>query len=195
MKNKICIIVTILIAVCCKKQSKSVDSFKIISPSENFDLINDTSKGTVTAIINGVFWRGFPNADSLNNFSFTATKYRKSGENFIPTEIFSIFKIRRTTGNQIIYKSDSTLNLTPLIAKTSSFFGTFKPDGDVTCEDFSVILADSANNIIQITKQINNYSEVFGTFKLSLVKINNCSTPHYSDTLKLSNGYFHFKLK
>ncbi|MCA6436388.1 MAG: hypothetical protein IM600_15435 [Bacteroidetes bacterium] len=195
MKIKISIIILSIITVHCKKQYKPNESTQTNVPSKDFDYINDTTKGTITVIINGNLWRGFPYADSSSNFSFTATKYRKSGENFLPMEIFSIFKIRRTTGNQIIYKSDSTLNLTPLIAKTSSFFGTFKPDGDVTCEDFSVILADSANNIIQITKQINNYSEVFGTFKLSLVKINNCSTPHYSDTLKLSNGYFHFKLK
>lgn len=193
MRFKLYILALIILVLGCGKKTKQPDS--IVQPNVVFDLINDTTKGTVTATINGVLWRGFPHVDSLNNFSFTATQYRKSGNNYLPQEIFSIFKIRKIIVSQIIHKSDSTLNLTPLIAKTSAFFGTFKPDGDVTCEDFSVIDSDSANNLVQITKQINNYSEVYGTFKLSLIKTINCSTSHYSDTIKLNNGYFHLKLK
>lgn len=195
MKNKSYIVILLFIIVCCKKKTNSNDNSKTNIFTENIDLINDTSNGTVNAKINGVLWRGFPHVDSLNNFSFTATKYRISGNNYLPNEIFSIFKIKKMSGSQIIFKSDSTLNLTPLIAKTSAFFGTFKPDGDVTCEDFIVIEADSSNNIVQITKQIDNYSEVYGTFKLNLIKINNCSTHHYPDTVKFTNGYFHLKLK
>lgn len=187
------IIISCLILLSCKKQKKVSET--IVQPNTQFDLINDTTKGIVSATINGNYWHGFPILDTGSKFGFTATLFKKSDNTFLPWESLSIFKIKKNLLNQIVYKTDSLLNTNPSIAKTSGFFSTKQNDGDVSCEYFEIYEKDSLFNSVTITKQVNNYTEVYGNFSLTFIKFYNCNFPHYPDTLKIKNGYFHIYLK
>jgi hypothetical protein len=74
-------------------------------------------------------------------------------------------------------------------------FNTSEDDGDVGCEFFEVDETDSLNNYIQITRMKNDFSEIWGTFNVSFVKVQDCSHRLHSQHLTARYGYFHVFVK
>ena len=66
--------------------------------------------------------------------------------------------------------------------------------GDTACERF---VPDSTynNNFIQITRMSADTSIVDGVFNMKLVKIQDCPDRDYPDTLMITEGRFHLKIK
>jgi len=66
---------------------------------------------------------------------------------------------------------------------------------DAICEFFEVNEKDSLTNFIQITQEKNNFSEIWGIFRVTYLKTSGCSYPFYPDDLIVENGYFHVFVK
>ncbi|MBX3163054.1 MAG: hypothetical protein KF900_01120 [Bacteroidetes bacterium] len=146
----------------------------------------DTIKGKVSAEINGKSERFFITTDVYEEtFNFYPQKYLKG---------FVIAGVKKNLISQKVYNIVNGVNSVP--KKTYAFFHTYWTDGDVFCENFDIPETDTLNNYIQITKQNNNYKEVFGVFSLTLIKTQDCKERQYpDDTMRIRNGYFHLYLK
>jgi hypothetical protein len=63
-------------------------------------------------------------------------------------------------------------------------------DGNVMCEHFTVEVSDSLSNFVQITKELNNFQEIWGKYSVTLVRVQGCYSGFYSDKLIIRNGIF-----
>lgn len=130
------------------------------------------------------------------NFSIALENYRIVEGSLSPWEALSISEIRKETNLfQRILKRDTIASIYPNKARNvGAYFGTPQADGDVTCDSYYVIEQDSVNNWIVIDKQLDNFSEVWGSFSLHLFRTRSCSSSIYLDTLLITDGKFHFSL-
>jgi hypothetical protein len=96
---------------------------------------------------------------------------------------------------QTIHKMPYSINRFSDSTSTWAYFGTSQDDGDVGCEFFEVDETDSLNNYIQITRMKNDFSEIWGTFNVSFVKVQDCSHRLHSQHLTARYGYFHVFVK
>lgn len=64
-------------------------------------------------------------------------------------------------------------------------------EDDVGCDYYQVYEADTLNNWIQITKEVNNYGEIWGEFSVTYLKESGCPDSPYPDTVRIRNGTFH----
>lgn len=122
-------------------------------------------------------------------------KYRIVGGEPWPWEILSLLHVHHKLDSvQRIYNRDS-LNTasTDLVSRVGGFFSSPKYY-DVGCEIFEVIESDSINNWVVLDSQSNDFSEVSGRFALHMYKVQGCDADKYADTLRITDGKFHFSL-
>ena len=111
-------------------------------------------------------------------------EFIKSNNN-IRTEFIYLTSIPKTLLRQNLY-SDFTNN-----DLASSLYFTNDLEDDVGCDYYHVYEADSLNNWIQITKEVNNYGEIWGEFSVTYLKESGCPDSPYPDTVRIRNGTFH----
>jgi hypothetical protein len=151
--------------------------------------------GTATAEINGVVWEaGVFKSSREDKFSLRFDKiledeYVDASESINLNLIIPKEKIIQT-----IWNRDSTFGILPI--SEVDLFGSFSTsrigDIDVTCDIFRVIESDSAHNWVSIDKEVDNFSEVWGSFEMKLYRKEGCNTSPYPDTLHITDGRFYF---
>ena len=67
--------------------------------------------------------------------------------------------------------------------------------GDTRCEYFLPDTTDAQNNWIQITSEEGNYKIVEGSFRLKMIKTQDCPDRDYPDTVNITDGYFKLHLE
>ncbi|MBX3163352.1 MAG: hypothetical protein KF900_02635 [Bacteroidetes bacterium] len=180
------IIIVVFSIQACKKDSPI--------PLSDEPNLADSVKGRVSAEINGKQEHFFVTTDTVRNklsrFNiYFGASYPSSYNN----KSVTIGGIEKNLISQRIYTLTLDTNIVQI--RTNAMFYTTWNDGDVLCEVFEALESDSLNNYVMITKQNNNYEEVFGTFSLTFIKTQDCEGRHYADTLRIRNGYFHLYLK
>ncbi len=100
-------------------------------------------------------------------------------------EEIKIINLRKTLSIQRfqhlwVYSSNNTDSL-------SAFYKTI--DYDAFCDGYEIWDADSLNNWVQITQENNDYSEIWGKFSATFIKVFSCSTA--PDTVRIRNANFH----
>lgn len=176
MKRKV-LVLLILVVIGCKK-----------------DQIVQTSVHSMSVEINGISWSGETSIAPVEKVNFNVRKDKVIDGVIVPWENFSIGYFNKILGKQHIYPYDTNAVFDPVINRTASFT-TRQDDGDVLCDYFDVIEADSLDNWVQITREENNFGEVWGVFQVSLYRVNGCAASIYPDTLRLTNGTFHLVLE
>lgn len=91
--------------------------------------------------------------------------------------------------HQLYY--DTTYTAFPNEKPTSRMF-TFDTLGNL-CEEYFINEADLANCYVEITKERNNFEEVWGTFQVSLKKVKTCETGVLPEILTIEKGEFYIK--
>ncbi len=148
----------------------------------------EPSKGEVQCEYNGVSWVPdlvvFTNDNPYNVEGNLYFKIIKSNNN-VRKEFLYLSNISKTLFKQKLYSgftdSDST---------TSHYF-TNDLEEDAGCDYYQVYEADSLNNWVQITKEINDYGEIWGKFSVTYLKETGCPGSPYPDTVRIRNGAFH----
>lgn len=158
--------------------------------------IEDTTYGTTATEINGTSWNQDIKLVELGDsdkFSFYAFKYKDVDGTPIVFEVLSFNQIDKIKNKQQNVKSwnlgqsgNNYLN---------ARFTTTQDDGDLSCDRFEILETDSTNNWIQITKEEDDYNEVWGNYSATFVRKYGCPSSPYTDTLRFRNGSFHFKFK
>jgi len=154
--------------------------------------------GKTKTEINGVIWEQDIKDvlfDDNGYFEFAAFKYKKIGGVHVVSEILSFNKIKPTNVRQTVKAWIAGQSTNPNPFHLDARFGTSQADGDVSCDMFQILEADSLNNWIQITKEKDNYKEVWGTYSATFIRLEGCASSPYPDTLRMRNGSFHFKFK
>ena len=145
--------------------------------------------GEASATRNGEVWNAKVVCDNRNpNFLLSMSR----GEN-------------RYTGTLHISNFEPVLERQQLVKYLSSGIGS-GPEGrlcnsrfismldDQSCDRFDLLEADSANNYIRITRQENNYDEIWGEFSATYIRTGvTCNSEEFADTLIFRDGTFHFK--
>ena len=129
--------------------------------------------------------------DSNNTFAFSSrTPNGKGGTK----EIVSFQSIKKTNAVQkLVPVYGLSFEALYLGAPNFSFINIII-GGDTACERF---VPDSTynDNYIQITRMNADTSIVDGVFNMKLVKIQDCPDRDYPDTLMITEGRFHLKIK
>lgn len=133
--------------------------------------------------------------DNNTKFGMVCGKGKKIDGVEVPWQSLSFSVVRKSIGFQRLYKETQLLNTNPDSANTCASFSTTQDDGDVLCDIYEVIEADSLTNYIQITKETGNYKEVWGTFSVNFVRTRGCSESTLPDTLRIRDGQFHVVLQ
>jgi hypothetical protein len=120
----------------------------------------------------------------------TSTKSIEFEHTLVPFHYFGLGFLPETLKRQ---KLETTDYNDPYSATSPCWatFSTMEDDGDVGCERFIVDVSDSLSNFVQITKELNNFQEIWGKYSVTLVKVQGCASGFYSDKLTIRNGYFH----
>ncbi len=74
-------------------------------------------------------------------------------------------------------------------------FTTSEDDGCIIGDIFDIDTSGIQNNYIQITKQKDNYHEIWGEFRVKLIRTHNCNCTDLPDTIEFSKGTFHILFK
>lgn len=78
------------------------------------------------------------------------------------------------------------------IPQYTVFYGV--GDCHSSCDVFSLLEADSANNWIAFTSERDRFTEFSGEFSATFVRTQGCPITHFpDDTLRIRNGRFHMK--
>jgi hypothetical protein len=120
----------------------------------------------------------------------SSTKSIEFEHTLVPFHYFGLGFLPETLKRQKL----ETTNYNDPFSATSpcwAIFSTMADDGDVGCEEFIVDVSDSLSNFVQITKELNNFQEIWGKYSVTLVKVQGCASGFYSDKLTIRNGYFH----
>jgi hypothetical protein len=171
MKTIFFLVVSTILFSCCKKKE------------------NTPYKGEVSFLMNGKNYSGTLTAGG-NDSTFSFSLFNE--KNNINQDNFTFDFVRKNSMKQRIDKR-VVFNFVPNFAECS--YGTSQDDGDVVCELFNTSKVDSTTNFIQITKQENNYKEVWGDFNVTLYKTESCPEKNSGDTLRCTNGKFHLLLE
>lgn len=176
IKRKV-LVLSILVVIGCKK-----------------DQIVQTSVHSMSVEINGNIWSGDTKVAPSERLNFYGLTYKTIDGVTVTWENLSLGFFDMAQGKQRIYPYDTNAVFNPYLAKTASL-EAYQADGDVGCDLFDVIEADSLDNWVQITREENNFGEVWGVFQVSLYRVNGCAASIYPDTLRLTNGTFHLVLE
>ena len=176
IKRKV-LVLSILVVIGCKK-----------------DQIVQTSVHSMSVEINGNIWSGDTKVAPSERLNFYSITYKTIDGVKVNWEQMGFGYFDMSLARQRIYPFDTNAVFDPFIAKSASF-STNQDDGDVGCDLFDVIEADSLDNWVQITQEKNNFGEVWGVFQVSLYRVNGCAASIYPDTLRLTNGTFHLVLE
>jgi hypothetical protein len=156
----------------------------------------DTTKGKIDFYLNDGKEDMFHVKSNIieNKLCITGCKLKQVEDQLVAFHYFSICLSNNTLIKQKIVKQNSN---NPYSDSTSTWasFGTMQDDGDAGCEYFDVNEADTLNNFVQITKQQNNFAEIWGNFSVSFNKISSCASGFYPNTIVIKNGYFHVFVK
>jgi len=189
MKQLIILPIFLLFSHCVKKE---------IGYNPPQDII-DTTLGRVAFDLNGTRENNFHiYAHRINNKIVLTYGKNKAVDNQLMTfQYFDICLDNRSLEKQPLVKLYTEEDVKFLDStKAWSRFSTMADDGDAGCEFFELEQdGDSAINWIQVTRQNNDFKEVWGVFSVNLVKTQDCSERFYSDRLVIRNGYFHAIVK
>jgi hypothetical protein len=139
-------------------------------------------------------------AGRVNNKLFVnGIKYRYYEDHFNYSQILQIRCVTNKLNlRQNLYRWNW---LTALISEDSiknmAHLYTVIEDAEATCEFFNVLEADTINNYIIITKEIGNFREFWGEFKLHLTRTEQCGAKYnyYQVDDAIIRGNFHSKTK
>jgi hypothetical protein len=86
---------------------------------------------------------------------------------------------------------------TDLLKPVAHFYTTSSDGDDVIADEYYMVEADSLTHFINITEELNNYSEIRGVFSMSLARreINKYTQFPNLDTVRFRNCSFHLFLK
>jgi hypothetical protein len=159
--------------------------------------IIDTNLGRVDFYLNNQHTSDFHcSVGTLNNkIVLGGYKLKNVGGQLVPFHYFSICiahkELMRQRIFRIVYGGDPYSDN----PNTWANMTTAQDDGDVACEIFDVDQNDSTNNFVQMTKEKNNYSEIWGNYSMTFVKTSTCSNALYPEVVQIRNGYFHVYVK
>ena len=144
---------------------------------------------TFTALINGIPWqpRDIRIVDDDTTMEITFERYNEFGEK---RETYTFNLIKKNNLVQRIYPRDYKITHGFGLNLFSGFF-TSIDDGDVVCDAYNVLAADSINNFLQIESQSNNYKEITGRLNATYYRFDSCRGSTWQDTLRITNGKFH----
>lgn len=158
----------------------------------------DTTKGRMSFELNG-YYEGMFHIQATkvkNKIDLWGDKTKVIDNRLVSFEFIEICFGNKTMKKQPIFDlivkgdeefSDST--------RAWGGFYTMDDDGDAGCESFAINDKDSVNNWIKITKENNDFGEVWGNFSMSFTKTKNCDNKLYPDAVVIRNGYFHVFVK
>ena len=129
--------------------------------------------------------------DSNNTFTFSS--YTPNGKSSIK-ESMSFGSIKKTNAVQKLVPVYKWSFAALYLGAPNFHFGNIVIGGESPCEWF---VPDSTynNNFIQITGMSADTSIVDGVFNMKLVKSVDCPDRDYPDTLMITEGRFHLKIK
>lgn len=159
---------------------------------------NNSEYGTLKVKLNGDKWTGKVNVNTsmvAGKFTIGVSRMIKMEGVYICRDQLGLSFLYRTKDQQRLFSTDSIANYDPANSRTSASFGTTQDDGDVMCDLFEVIDSESENNYFIITKEENDFSEIWGKFAVSLKKTISCSASEYPDIIRFTDGEFHVFLK
>jgi len=187
MKRLFLIPVVFLLSSCVKKQGSFAKP-----PIDSFD----TTLGRMSFFIDGNETNSFHvSGQKINNKLVVNGNKNKVFENrLVPFHAFTLCFDNNSLSRQRLFKVNSSIVYSDS-SKGWAQFGTMADDGDVVCELFDIRESDSTNNWVQIKKQQNDFGEVWGNFRVSFSKVQDCKSKFYSDDLVVTNGYFHVFVK
>ena len=186
MKNQIIFVFLFpLLFVSCKDEPCSRNVSTI------FYTINGKPDTSYTTDIRGMFF-----IDSNNTFSFvsgTRGLNSVSGSGTVK-EFVSFRSIKKTNVVQKLVPAQGWSFEAFYLGAPNFNFGNVMIGGDTPCEWF---VPDSTynDNYIQITRMNADTSIVDGVFNMKLVKSVDCPDRDYPDTLMITKGRFHLKIK
>ena len=157
--------------------------------------------GGMEAELNGEKWEAIINTfnDGLDSFNFRAfviEESRSAGKKIeYQKEAMPFSWVQKKIGKVILYDYMARRNQDSLRKYPRCSFYTLQEHGEIPCESFRIVDADSVNNYIELTGQKDNFSEVWGNFSVTFYKESTCYKGHYPDTIRFRNGKFHFYLR
>lgn len=143
--------------------------------------------GTAQCTYNGNIWEtdevicGYSNTGEKDTISINL----KKNNNNVRKEQILITNIPNNLSKQRIYRGID--NRDTLIAT----YLTTDIEYDASCDAYRVYEPDSLNNWVQITKEENNYGEIWGNFSITFIKVDSCEGTPYPDTVRIRDGVFH----
>ncbi len=154
------------------------------------------SDGAASAKLNGKDWEAHVfRREVASKLSILIEKYGADVE-YDASESISFYLVAKELDSlQKVYEIDSAYGTVAPSVSTKLYgsFGTSRVgNGDVTCDIFQVIEADTAHNWVRIEKQVDNFTEVWGSFEMKLYRKEGCNTSPYPDTLHVTDGRFYF---
>lgn len=148
--------------------------------------------GYINTQSNGINWSAKVRAARIIHFVDKFDILFEKYNNKILIELLGFSTIPMSTGRYRIFKKDFTIQ-DPL--KATSNFYTLSDDGDVICDVYHVVEADSVSNYIEIESYSQSNNEVRGRFAVKLsVGLPKCFAAA-PDSITFLNGNFHAKIK
>ncbi len=174
MKKTISIIPVLLLILifACKKEE----------PQEEKEI-----NGEAKCVYNGSLWIADNAAASAlkNNRDTFKIGFSKS-INGIRNGSIRFGTLIKTTEKQYVKRINVNYDTLPY-----GWYVTNDIEEDAMCDTYYPIESDSINNWIHITKQENDYQEMWGEFSISLYKESGCDGSPYPDTVIVRSGTFH----
>ncbi|MBK0401371.1 hypothetical protein I5M27_00135 [Adhaeribacter sp. BT258] len=177
MKNLFIILFTFLFFGCSKEKNQPIE-------------------GSLTCKLNGTYWTGkIKGSNRGAKFGFVCQKLKIIDGKEVPWQDLGFGAVNKNVNTQRLYEANQLVNEHPDIASTYATFNTAQDDGDVVCDIYKLIEADSLTNYIRITKETGNYKEVWGEFSVNFVRTRGCTESTLPDTLRIRDGQFHVVLE
>jgi hypothetical protein len=153
----------------------------------------DTTKGKIEFTLNDNKEKMFRVNNQIikNKIVINGKKFKQVENQLIPYHSINIFLTNKILSKQKIFICNYANNIFSDSTKTWATFSTSGGDGSGTCESFEVNEKDSLNNFVQITKQQNDFKEIWGNFSVSFNKTRDCAANFYPNTIVIRNGNFH----
>ncbi len=161
----------LILFVCCKKSE------------------SDEYWDTISAEKNGMPWSAelYAGQNNLNSGLIDILIHKYNSQGFLREELY-FFKLKLTNERQRIYFTtphDSDL-------KAGADYATLVDDGDVGCDNYHVLPADTLYNQLTLTQIKSSTGEINGNFDLRLViDTGRKCNPAAPDTIYFRNGNFH----
>jgi hypothetical protein len=153
--------------------------------------------GDVKVLVNGQIYEGetFNSCcDGQNKliFTFGQQKIKKLSKDFSFASDHYEVRAEKIFGKQIIKNCDTFRDTA---CHSSADLFTNIDDGDVIGDVFKINESAIAENYIEITQEANDFKEIWGNFRMELIRKQKDPNSPYPDTLHFTNGEFHLKFK